>query len=209
MATWALEEPTTRSAVKREARLRALESGGLLTTDFPPILGGISSYLFNVYRHFDLHRMTLIAPQHPDAVGFDSEQTYSARRFQVAPNIPGIRGAWQVWRMYAAAEKLVKQNQHFLLHCGHVNAAIAARKLKRRYGTPYLLWAHALEVMDERLRSIILPAMSDADLVITNSEFTRKFVASVGVLESRIAAPRAGRQTEFADSCPHGESESV
>ena len=40
-----------------------------------------------------------------------------------------------------------------MLHCGHVNAAIAARKLKRRYGTPYLLWTHALEIMDEWLRA--------------------------------------------------------
>ncbi len=54
-----------------------------------------------------------------------------------------------------------------------MNAALAARKLKRRYGTPYLLWTHALEIMDEWLRASILPAMLDADLVITNSEFTR------------------------------------
>ena len=87
--------------------------------------------------------------------------------------------------MYAEAEKLVKRNPNIVLHCGHVNAAIAARKLKRRYGTPYLLWTHALEIMDEWLRSSILPAMLDADLVITNSEFTRAFVASAGVPQSR------------------------
>lgn len=174
------------------ANLRPLGRGALLTTDFPPVLGGISSYVFNVYRQFDLHQMTLIAPQHPDAEQFDSAQAYAAERFRTAPDIPGVRGAWQVWRMYAGAEKLVKQSRDFLLHCGHVNAAMAARKLKRRYGTPYLLWTHALEIMDEWLRAKILPAMLDADLVITNSEFTRTFVASVGVPESRIVKIRPG-----------------
>jgi len=192
MATSALETLSTRSAVRCEANLRSLGRAVLLTTDFPPVLGGISSYLFNVYRHFDLNRMTLIAPQHPDAAGFDSDQAYSAERFQAAPDIPGLRGAWQVWRMHAGAEKLVKQNQHFLLHCGHVNAAMAARKLKRRYGTPYLLWTHALEIMDKRLRASIQPVMLDADLVITNSEFTRRFVASMGVPESRTVKIRPG-----------------
>ena len=173
-------------------RLRALGSGLLLTTDFPPALGGISNYLFNVYRQFDLRRMTLIAPQHPEARAFDSAQGYSAMRFRAPLNVPGVRGGWQVWRMYAEAEKLLKQDRDRVLHCGHVNAAMAARKLKRRYGTPYLLWTHALEIMDEWLRRRILPAMLDADLVITNSEFTRAFVASVGVPQSRIVKIRPG-----------------
>ena len=175
-----------------EKCLRPLGRGVLLTTDFPPALGGISNYLFNVYRQFDLHQLTLIAPQHPDAEPFDAAQTYSAKRFRASLDIPGVRGAWQIWRMYREAEKLVKQNRHLVLHCGHVNAAIAARKLKRRYGTPYLLWTHALEIMDEWLRAKILPAMQDADLVITNSEFTHTFVASTGVPQSRIMKIRPG-----------------
>jgi phosphatidylinositol alpha-1,6-mannosyltransferase len=172
--------------------MRWLGSGVLLTTDFPPVLGGISNYLFNVYRQFDLRQMTLIAPQHPDAERFDAAQAYSVQRFRPAFDVPGIRGAWQVWRMYCEAEKLVSQKRNLLLHCGHVNAAIAARKLKRRYGVPYLLWTHALEIMDEWLHFSILPALLDADLVITNSEFTRTFVASAGVPQSRIVKIRPG-----------------
>jgi phosphatidylinositol alpha-1,6-mannosyltransferase len=102
--------------------------------------------------------------------------------------------------MYVEAEKLVKQNRNLVLHCGHVNAAIAARKLKQRYGVPYLLWTHALEIMDEWLRARILPAMLDADLVITNSEFTRTFVASAGVPQSRIVKIRPG--ADPAHFCP-------
>ena len=196
-----LASPSSSPKLKNcEAALRPLRSGALLTTDFPPVLGGISNYLFNVYRQFDLRQVTLIAPQHPDARRFDSAQPYSAKRFRAALDVPGVRGAWQVWRMYAEAEKLVKRDRQLVLHCGHVNAAIAARKLKRRYGTPYLLWTHALEIMDDWLRASILPAMVDADLVITNSEFTRTLVASAGVPQSRIVKIRPGAEpTHF---CP-------
>ncbi len=172
--------------------VRGMGSGALLTTDFPPIMGGISNYLFEVYRQFDLRKMTLIAPSHAEAEIFDSAQNYSAERFRAGLDVPGIRGAWQVWRMYRAAEKLVKSDRSAVLHCGHVNAAVATRKLKRRYGTPYLLWTHALEVMDEWLRGSIVPAMREADLVITNSEFTRKFLESVGVERERIVKIRPG-----------------
>jgi phosphatidyl-myo-inositol dimannoside synthase len=172
--------------------LRRCGRGVLLATDFPPALGGISSYLFNVYRQFDLTQMTLIAPEHPEADRFDSAQMYAAKRFPAALDVPGVRGAWQVWRMYRKAESLIKRNHNIVLHCGHVNAAVAARKLKLRYGTPYLLWTHALEIMDEWLRRSILPAMLDADLVITNSEFTRTFLMAVGVPQSRIVKIRPG-----------------
>jgi len=180
--------------------VRRLGSGILLTPDFPPVLGGISNYLFNVYRQLDLRQTTLIAPQHPGAERFDSAQAYSAARFRSAFDVPGVRGAWQVWRMYREAEKLVKQNRDLVLHCGHVNAAIAARKLKCRYGIPYLLWTHALEIMDEWLQASIFLVMLDADLLITNSEFTRAFVASAGVPQSRIVKIRPGADpTHF---CP-------
>jgi len=186
--------------------MRSLGNGVLLTTDFPPEVGGIGNGLLSVYRHFDLRGMTLIAPQHVDAERFDALQAYTAKRFRVAvvrgaASIPGVRGAWRVWRMYREAEKLVKENRNqksrnLVLHCGHVNAAFAARKLKRRYGTPYLVWTHALEIMDEWLRASIVPALREADLVTTNSEFTSGFVASCGVPESRIVKIRRGADAE-------------
>lgn len=192
MVTLPVAQSTSRIPESCGKAMRCLGRGLLLTTDFPPVLGGISNYLFKLYRQFDLRQMTLIAPQHPDADRFDSTQAYSAERFPSALDIPGVRGAWQVWRMYREAEKLVKHKRDVVLHCGHVNAAIAARKLKRRYGIPYLLWTHALEIMDEWLRTSIMPAMLDADLVITNSEFTRAFVASAAVPQSRIVKIRPG-----------------
>lgn len=186
------ETSSSCELTNRDTPLRPLGRALLLTTDFPPALGGISNYLFNVYRQFDLRHTTLIAPQHRLATEFDSAQPYWPRRFGAPSRVPGVRGAWQVWRMRSEAENLLRRNPNFVLHCGHVNAAFAARKLKRQYRTPYLLWTHALEIMDEWLRRSIVPAMLDADLVIANSDFTRAFVESCGVPQSRIVRIRPG-----------------
>jgi phosphatidyl-myo-inositol dimannoside synthase len=168
--------------------LRPLAPGLLITPDFPPTGGGISNYLFNVYRQFDLRQMTLIAPQHKDAATFDAGQAYSTDRFGAPIGIPGLRGIWQVLQMRSRAEQRLKgSNSGLVLHCGHVNAAIAARKLKSRYSAPYVVWTHALEIMDTRLQPAIVPALCAADLVIVNSEFTRQYVESVGVAPPRIS----------------------
>lgn len=192
MVTFPAEKSTARGPNSNGSAARWLGDAALLTTDFPPMLGGISSYLFNVYRQFDLRRTTLIAPQFPEAEHFDSKQAYSVARFRPALDLPGMRSAWQVWRIYVEAERLVKARRNVVLHCGHVNAAVAARRLKRRYGAPYLLWTHALEIMVRWMRPSIMPAILEADLVITNSEFTRSFLASAGVPDSRIVKIRPG-----------------
>jgi phosphatidyl-myo-inositol dimannoside synthase len=170
----------------RDMSLLPLKKSLLLTTDFPPQIGGIGSLLFNLYRQFDLTQMTLVAPECADARDFDATQSYSAVRVPNAWNIPAVRGAFQVWQTYRLAEKLVSENPALILHCGHVNSALAARKLKRRYGTRYLVWTYGLEVMDEWLRSSIVPALQEADIILTISEFTRAFLTSVGVSESRM-----------------------
>ena len=177
--------------------LRPLPPGLLLTPDFPPIVGGISNYLFHIYRRFDLGRLTLIAPWHPGADEFDRAQCYSASRFTQWSAIPGLRGSTQVWQMRRRAQKLIARSAgHLTIHCGHINAAMAARSLKRRYNVPYLLWTHALEIMDEWLRIKIIPALREADLVISNSDFTRDFLASVGVPTERIVKIAPGADPE-------------
>src|ERR1700683_957161 len=116
-----------------------LAAGMLITPDFPPIVGGISNYLFHIYRRFDMTRMTLIAPKHPAADDFDRAQSYSASRFSQWSAVPGLRGSMQVWQMHRHAQKLMARSAgRLILHCGHINAAMAARRLKRRYQAPYL-----------------------------------------------------------------------
>jgi phosphatidyl-myo-inositol dimannoside synthase len=167
--------------------LRPLAPSLLITPDFPPLGGGISNYLFNVYRQFDLRQTTLIAPRHPDADTFDAGQAYLTARFDALTSVPGLRGAWQILQMHNRAARYLRRNHGLVVHCGHVNAAIAARALKWRYGARYLVWTHALEIMDKRLQRAIVPALRAADLVVANSDFTRRFIEAAGVEPDRIA----------------------
>jgi phosphatidylinositol alpha-1,6-mannosyltransferase len=157
------------------------------------MLGGISTYLYNVYRRFDLRKIALIAPEHPEAETFDRRQLYSPARFPSRFSwLPGANGGWLVRQMYRKANACVQRTPGLLLHCGHVMGGIAARRVKQRHGTPYLVWTYAWEVRDNLLRSMITPALTEADLVLTISDYTRGFLLAAGVPESRIVIIRPG-----------------
>jgi phosphatidyl-myo-inositol dimannoside synthase len=192
----------TASGAAPEPRFR-LPPGALLTTDFPPVCGGISSLLWNVYSRFEWENLTVIAPGHPGAGAFDAAYTYHAKRLSQFTSVRGFEGAQCLYQMWRHARRALQKNPTLVLHCGHVNTAIVARYLKHRYGIKYLVWTYGLEVMDEWLASLILPALRDADLVIVISEFTRKFLVAAGIADSRIVKIRPGTDPDrFHPSVP-------
>jgi phosphatidyl-myo-inositol dimannoside synthase len=178
----------------------SLNPGALLTTDFPPVVGGISTLLWNIYSRFELQSIRVVAPRHAGAEAFDSAYRYEAKRFSQSSSMRGFAGVSQLYEFWRCGRRLILENPALLLHCGHVNAAIAARRLKHRYGTKYLVWSYGLEVMDKWLQPLILPALREADLVIAISEFTRHFLLAAGVQRSRIVKIRPG--TDPDRFCP-------
>jgi phosphatidylinositol alpha-1,6-mannosyltransferase len=180
----------------RRGNLLPLRPGLLLTPDFPPQLGGIARYLYSLYSQFDLSRMKVITPRRKGYTEFDSAHEYIACRYQALDSPPGIRGFWQLLQTYWLAAKLVRHDRSQVIHCGQIYSAMAALTLKRRYGTPYLVWTHALEIMDDWLLPLVRPTLLHADLVLTNSEFTRSFIESMGLPASRIVKVQPGADVD-------------
>ena len=180
----------------RLERLLPLGPGLLLTPDFPPQLGGIARYLYSVYSQFDLSRMKVITAATEGCAEFDDSHEYMACRYRALERPPGLRGMWQLLQTYRQAVKCLKQEQSQVIHCGHIYSGIVALSLKRRYGTPYLVWTHALEIMDDWLLPIVRRTLLQADLVLTNSEFTRSFIESLGLPASKIVKVYPGADVD-------------
>jgi len=177
-------------SVIKERPLPVLSPGLLLTPDFPPAGGGISNYLFNIYSSFDLSQITLIAPWMRGSEEFDSAQLYKANRFPQHKRIPGLRGVSYFIQTYQRAKEIIRREPSLTVHCGHIHAAFVAQYLKRQFGTPYLVWTHALEIMDRLLVKIIRSSLGEADLVLTNSDYTRSYIESLGVSPCKIVKIR-------------------
>ncbi len=52
----------------------------LVTNDFPPKLGGIQSYLWELWRRLPPEEVTVLTTGHPDAAAFDAEQAFRVDR---------------------------------------------------------------------------------------------------------------------------------
>lgn len=52
----------------------------LVTNDFPPKVGGIQSYLWELWRRLDPESFTVLTTPHPDADGWDAQQSFRIER---------------------------------------------------------------------------------------------------------------------------------
>ncbi len=52
----------------------------LVTNDFPPKVGGIQNYLWELWRRLPAGQATVLTTSHPDAAAFDAEQEFEVKR---------------------------------------------------------------------------------------------------------------------------------
>jgi len=59
-----------------------------VTNDFPPKLGGIQSYLWELWRRLPPDSFSVLTTAHPDAAAFDAEQPFRIERVPTAQLLP-------------------------------------------------------------------------------------------------------------------------
>ncbi len=137
----------------------------LVTNDFPPKVGGIQAYLWELWRRLDpATYAVLTAASHPDAARFDAEQAERGIRIErvtsrvLAPT-PGLIRTIRAAADRAGAGLVV------------LDPAFPLGLLGPRLGIPYAVLLHGAEVtVPGRLpasRSLLAHVIRDASLVIS------------------------------------------
>ncbi|MGH9080107.1 MAG: glycosyltransferase family 4 protein, partial [Acidimicrobiales bacterium] len=79
----------------------------LVTNDFPPKVGGIQAYLWELWRRFDPGSFAVLtARSHPDAPAFDNEQAGRGVRIERVPGRVLVPTPNLVRRIRAAARRI-------------------------------------------------------------------------------------------------------
>lgn len=167
----------------------------LVTTDFPPDLGGIQAVLYNTARAFTRFDLTVVAPAHPDAAFFDADQPFEINR--VKPLLARTRTVRMVRsaRMAVETMKLLRRRSPSVVLCGHPFTSGVGLLAKKTMGVPYVVWTHAKELLAwQQLLRWTLPS---ADAVLVISSHTRGLVASLGVPTAKMV------RIPYAPDCPH------
>ena len=137
----------------------------LVTNDFPPKVGGIQAYLWELWRRLDPSTYAVLtASSHPDAAAFDAEQAERGIRIErvasrvLAPT-PGLARRIRAAAGRAGADLVV------------LDPAFPLGLVGPRLGLPYAVLLHGAEVaIPGRLpvaRSVLAHVVRHAALVIS------------------------------------------
>ena len=108
----------------------------LVTNDFPPKLGGIQSYLWELWRRLEPDRFEVLTTAHPDAAAFDAAQAFRVHRLPEAQTkpTPGLAAVVRERAREMKADLVV------------VDPAVPLGVLAPRLGLPYAVVLHGAEV---------------------------------------------------------------
>ncbi len=162
-----------------------------ITTDFPPMRGGIAALLAGLARSCSEHcEVTVLAPRTPGAEQSDGRQPYRIIR---VPGPPAIREA----RVLRHLVRLDRAGALDLIVCGSwfTPGAVAwLMQVSRR--KPYIVWTHGSEVADDwltfrravksLLRPLKMQVFQRCAAVVAISRFTKTLVVAQGVSPEKI-----------------------
>jgi phosphatidylinositol alpha-1,6-mannosyltransferase len=188
----------------------------LLTTSFPPALGGVETMLYQTNRRL-AEAPLVLAPWPAAAAGMEVRS--------VKPSF-GQRAAYRpVWWLHPSLHYLqvfwrpamsaARAGRPSVIQAGHVNMAPLAWVLARKLRVPYLVYLHGQEVwragrpsgrglLDDRLRGA---ALRHAQRIVVAGTFTASLARDWNVRRERIAwVPFGAEPRSEPTSAPQGRT---
>lgn len=137
----------------------------LVTNDFPPKVGGIQSYLWELWRRFPPEEVTVLTTDHPEAPAFDAAQAYRVERVDRRVLLP--------------TPALVRRVRSLAAEVGATSVvldpAVPVGAIGPRLGLPFALVLHGAEVtVPGRLpgsSSVLRSALRACDVVVAGGAY--------------------------------------
>jgi len=167
-------------------------SAVILTADYPPIEGGISTVAVNVAREMAASgwAVTVVAPRFPDMDDYDRAEPVRVVRFRGY-----ALGPWRVVPMALAAWAHVRRAD-VTLGINVTHAGLIAYAAQRLMNKPYILFAYGYEFLKFRQRSLFRALLrtvyARARTVVAISRFTRDALVAFGVNDGKVATVLPG-----------------
>lgn len=141
----------------------------LVTNDFPPRVGGIQNYLWNLYSRLDPATLAVLAPAHPGDVAFDAAQPFAIHRW------PG-RVYWPTRSLARRVRDITKAHRADAVAFG---AVLPMNAIGARVDVPTIVHTHGFEVAWARvpaLAQMLRRVGRRARAVTVVSEYTKRFI---------------------------------
>ena len=162
----------------------------LITADFPPIEGGISSVSLSLSRKLynNNHEFIVMAPEFSHMEEFDRNEGYQVIR------VPGYDWRWgRIIPLAYSQGNWIKENRiriNRILAMNFSFGGLWGLYVKKRYKIPYRIFAYGFEFLrfsdNPVMKKIILRIYKEADKIYAISEFTKESLIRFGVVPHKI-----------------------
>jgi phosphatidylinositol alpha-1,6-mannosyltransferase len=169
----------------------------LVTNDFPPKIGGIQSYLWELWRRLPAANVTVLTSPHADAARFDAEQRFRIERTREPVLLPSPLLTRQVRRLATEVQAEVVI----------LDPALPLGLIGPHLGLPYAVVLHGSEVtIPARLpgsRALLARVLQGAALLIAAGGYPEAEARRVaGLLPPIVQVPPGVDASRFVPFAP-------
>lgn len=174
----------------------------LVTLDFPPNLGGVATYYYNLCKNLPGDKIVVLAPEQPGDLQFDHQQNFGIVRKKLLNQFPQVMpktfsGVLKIaasvkWFSLIRYFHQVSKNHGIeLIAAGQVlplgTLALLYQKQKK---IPYIFFAHGLDItLPQRFmrkKRLLKKIIAQAKNIVANSHFTMDELIKLGADPKKI-----------------------
>ena len=171
--------------------MKSKEKVLMISSDFPPIPGGQSRFLYDLWSCLPGEKVVVLVPEVEGAEAVDADLDCRIMRI----SLPLGGGRWgrvrKAFGLLWAALRVVREEEVRAVHCGQVfSAGFAGYGCRLLEGVPYYPYVHGADLLEFRDQflwgRLLRRILGRAEKVIVNSRFTGRAVQACGVDPERI-----------------------
>ncbi len=178
-----------------------------IVNDFPPVIGGQSSYLYYLCRALPPERILVLAPSCGDTSAFDQSQPFKIIRKPYLTRLPLVEKVFKTVLPLFYLRTVLRGEKIALLHCAHVlSTGCIGLVMKALWKVDYVVYTHGADVLEywqhPLLRPLLKKILEEARHVVANSRYTRARLECLGVVPAKVivSSPRVDAM-DFGKPC--------
>ncbi len=179
----------------------------LIPGDFPPVVSGISTYYYQIWRLLPQENNYILCPKDPGWEQFDSQTGLQTIRRRIpAGNL--IRDKLLKGLLYAFWTLVLDRKYHFRkIHCGQVlSSGFTGWLMNKLFGIPYNIYVYGSETFrfgySPLFMKYIKTFLSNAEYIVPNSQFTCNEFMALGIPPEKFKIITPGVDTGFFKPAP-------
>ncbi|MBI3814636.1 MAG: glycosyltransferase family 4 protein [Nitrospinae bacterium] len=164
----------------------------MISSDFPPIPGGQSRFLFDLWSNLPGNEIIILAPKINGWGMIDSDLSFPVIRLNIPLQNGFLIKSLKTLLLLLHAVKLIFFKKVDRIHCGQVlSAGFVGYICHLLFKTPYFPYVHGADFLEFKLKSLSKALLNlilkNAALIIANSNFTKNSLIEFGISRDKIA----------------------